>query len=123
MTASADAAVHRWEDLAADQPMERLSRRRLVGVHAMLSEIRLRAGCHVPTHAHANEQFACVISGRMRFGLGAEGSPERREVTLGAGEVLHLPPHVEHSADALEDSVVLDVFSPPSEKTGIDAHG
>ncbi|MHC5113990.1 MAG: cupin domain-containing protein [Planctomycetota bacterium] len=123
MTTAADAAVHRWDDLDSDRPMELLSRRRITGVHAMLSEIHLDQGCHVPTHAHENEQFACVISGRMRFGLGAEDGPDRREVTLGPGEVLHVPPLVPHSADALEDSVVLDVFSPPSEKTGVDAHG
>jgi quercetin dioxygenase-like cupin family protein len=67
--------------------------------------------------------MSCIISGRLRFGLGAEGSPERREVTLGPGEVIHLPSNVPHSADALEETVVLDVFAPPSAGTGIDAHG
>jgi len=37
-----------------------------------------------------------------------------------AGEILHLPSFVPHSAEALEDTLVLDIFSPPSEKTGID---
>ena len=37
-----------------------------------------------------------------------------------AGEVLHLPSNVPHSAFALEDSTVIDVFSPISEKTGLD---
>ena len=86
----------------------------------MISEIRLDAGCHVPTHAHENEQFVMLMSGRMRFGIGAEGSPERHEVDMAAGEVLHLPSNVPHSADALEDSLVYDVFSPVTEKTGVD---
>jgi quercetin dioxygenase-like cupin family protein len=76
----------------------------------------------VGTHQHANEQFACVLSGRVRFGLGAEHTAARREVTLTAGEVLHVPPNVPHSAEALEESIILDLFSPPSEKTGVDAH-
>ena len=121
-TATPHATSYRWQDLTQDNPLEKLARRRIIGEHAMLSEINLDKGCHVPTHAHENEQFACVVSGRMRFGIGPEGSPERHDLELGPGEVLHLPPNVPHSADALEDSVILDVFSPPSATTGVDAH-
>lgn len=115
-----DAGVYRWSELGADRPMALLERRRVIGQKAMLSHVRLERGCFVPTHAHENEQFACILSGRLRFGVGAEGSPERRMVDVGAGEVMHLPPGVPHSAEALEDTVVLDIFSPPSERTGID---
>ncbi|MBC7834755.1 MAG: cupin domain-containing protein [Phycisphaerales bacterium] len=100
--------------------MALLERRRFIGDKAMLSHITLRRGCDVPTHAHDNEQFACILSGRLRFGIGAEGSPERRNVVVSAGEVIHLPSGVPHSAYAEEDTVVLDVFSPPSQTTGID---
>jgi quercetin dioxygenase-like cupin family protein len=108
------AGAHRWRDLPADQPLPLAERRRLAGREAMLAQVSLRAGCAVPVHAHANEQFACVLSGRMRFVL-----PDG-ERTLGAGEVLHLPSRLPHGAEALEDSVVLDVFAPPSASTGID---
>jgi len=118
--ASATATVHRWKDLPIDRPMPLLERRRIIGTHAMVSHVTLLKGVKVPTHAHANEQIAMVMSGRVRFGLGAEGSKDRREVTLGAGECLHLPCNAPHSAEALEESLVLDVFSPPSERTGID---
>jgi quercetin dioxygenase-like cupin family protein len=86
----------------------------------MLSEVLLQRGCVVPAHAHDNEQFCCVLSGRLRFGLGAEGSPQRREVEVAGGEVIHLPSGLAHSAEALEQTLVIDIFSPPSEKTGID---
>jgi quercetin dioxygenase-like cupin family protein len=119
-TPTAPAARYRWADLKTDRPMQLLERRRIIGEQAMLSQVRLEKGCYVPTHAHANEQFACILSGRLKFGLGPEGSAERREVVVAAGEVLHLPSNVPHSAEALEDTLVLDVFSPPSEKTGID---
>lgn len=114
------AASYRWTDLPKDEPMALLERRRVIGERAMISHVLLRPGCDVPTHAHENEQFACVLRGRVRFGLGAEGSPARREVVLGGGEVLHLPARVPHSAYALEESLILDVFSPPSATTGID---
>lgn len=109
-----------WSDLPSDRPMDLLERRRIIGDKAMLSQVSLKRGCFVPTHHHENEQFACVVSGKLRFGLGADGSNDRREVVVSAGEVMHLPSGVPHSAEAMEDTLVLDVFSPPSEKTGID---
>lgn len=121
MSEHTDANRYRWDDLPEDRPAERLVRRRIIGEKMMISEVRLRAGCRVPTHAHENEQFACVISGRLRFGIGAEGSSDRHEITLEGGEVMHLPSMVPHSAEAEEDTVVLDLFAPPSEKTGVDA--
>jgi len=112
--------AQRWTDLPADSPMALLERRRIVGQNAMVAQVSLQKGCKVPAHRHENEQFACVLSGRIRFGLGDEGSPEHERITLEGGGVLYLPPNVLHSAEALEDAVVLDVFSPPSETTGID---
>jgi quercetin dioxygenase-like cupin family protein len=114
------AKIARWSDLPLDAPMALLERRRIIGAQAMISHITLRKGCDVPTHSHENEQFSAVLSGRLRFGLGAVGSPERREATVGPGEVIHLPSNLPHSAFAEEDTVVLDIFSPPSATTGID---
>ena len=36
-----------------------------------------------------------------------------REVDVNAGEILFIPANLPHSAIALEDTVDLDVFSPP----------
>ena len=112
-----DAVAFRWSDLEVDRPMDLLSRRRIIGEKMMLSHIHLDAGCDVPAHRHENEQFACVLSGKIRFRLGDDGGHDE---TLVGGEVLWLPSGVLHSAQAIEDTVVLDVFSPPSETTGID---
>jgi quercetin dioxygenase-like cupin family protein len=83
----------------------------------MISHVTLHAGCAVPSHAHQNEQFACVLSGVVRFTL-ADG-----ERVLSAGDVLHLPSWAPHAAEAIETAVVLDVFAPPSETTGVDRRG
>lgn len=111
-----------WNDIACDKPMPLITRQRIVGEQMMLSRVTLEQGFFVPTHQHPNEQFACVLSGKMLFGLGQPGSQEYWETTLHGGEVLHLPSNMPHNAKALEDSVVLDLFSPPSEATGVDAH-
>jgi quercetin dioxygenase-like cupin family protein len=128
MTTFAAATAYRWTDLPRDRPMERLARRRIIGSNLMISEVLLERGCLVPMHAHENEQFACIMRGRLRFTIGAwEGQPQR-EVVVAAGEVMHLPSNVPHAAEALEETLVLDLFSPPSATTGIDrgpatAHG
>ncbi len=103
--------------------MELLARRRIIGEKMMISEVRLEAGCRVPTHSHENEQISWVTEGKLRFGIGEEGTPERTELIVAAGEVLHLPANLPHSAEAIEASLVIDLFAPPSEGTGIDAHG
>jgi quercetin dioxygenase-like cupin family protein len=115
-----ESLAYRWNELPADAPMPLLSRRRIIGEQAMLSQVTLQKGCAVPAHSHANEQFCCVLSGRLRFGLGKQGTAEYREVDIAAGAVLHLPAHLPHAALALEETVVLDIFSPPSATTGID---
>ncbi len=123
-TPAGTAHVYRWSELPLDHPMPMLSRRRIIGEKMMISEVRLDRGCVVPSHSHANEQLAIVISGSLRFGLGMPGGQAGEEpcrvLDVHAGEVLHLPPFTPHSAEALEDSLVLDLFSPPSAVTGID---
>lgn len=115
-----DPLVYRWSELTEDAPMPLLTRKRVIGNQAMISRVALAKGCDVPSHSHANEQFAVLLSGTMRFGLGEPHTVQHREITLHAGEVLHLPSNLPHSAHAIEDSLILDIFSPPSQKTGID---
>ncbi|MEZ6317620.1 MAG: cupin domain-containing protein [Phycisphaerales bacterium] len=109
--------VHALAKLPPDNPMLGVTRQRIMGANAVVARITLDAGTVVPVHRHPNEQISVMVSGRMRFTLGEHG--ERIE-TLGPGEALHIPPDAPHGAEALETCVVLDVFSPPSEKTGID---
>lgn len=99
--------------------MEQAARRRIIGEHVMVSEVALEKSCVVPEHAHENEQFALIVSGCLRFQL-PQPDGSTTDVDVRAGEVMHLPPNAPHGAVALEDSVVLDVFSPTSETTGID---
>jgi len=74
---------------------------------SMLARLLLRKGCIVPEHRHENEQITYVLEGALKFSL------QGREITVRTGEVLVIPPDVPHSAEALEDTIDLDVFSPP----------
>lgn len=114
------ATIYRWSDRPTDSPMPLLVRQRIIGEHAMISRVLLKKGFVLQTHSHANEQFGIVLSGRIRFGLGGADSPTRTHQTLGPGEVIHFPSNFPHSAEALEETLILDIFSPPSATTGID---
>jgi quercetin dioxygenase-like cupin family protein len=114
------AIRYRLEDLPQDSPIALLRRRRIIGEQAMLCELVVEKGCAVASHRHANEQFIVLLSGRMRFTLSDVDGGGEREIDLTEGEVMYLPSDVPHGAQALEDCRMLDVFSPASEKTGID---
>lgn len=113
------ASIHSWDELPVDHPMGLIDRRRVMGVHAMISHVTLHPGFKVEPHRHENEQFAVVLSGRIRFTLGDPAA--EHDVELTGGRVIHFPPGVPHGAEAIEETVILDIFSPPSEKTGVDA--
>ena len=98
--------VFRWQDEPVEQLGERIGRQMLHSATMTVARIELRSGALVPRHAHPNEQVANVQSGRLRFVVGEE------EATVGAGESVVIPPNVPHEVEALEDSVVLDLFSP-----------
>jgi quercetin dioxygenase-like cupin family protein len=87
----------------------------------MLAHVYLDKGCVVPRHSHENEQFTYIIEGALRFKLGANGE---REQIVRAGEVLHIPSHLPHEAEALEDTLDMDIFAPPREDwlAGTDAY-
>jgi quercetin dioxygenase-like cupin family protein len=87
-----------------------LDRRLITGDRMMLAHVYLKKGCLVPQHAHENEQLTYVLEGALRFWIGADRS---EEVVIRAGEVLHIPSNVPHEALALEDTLDVDVFSPP----------
>ncbi|CAG0982729.1 hypothetical protein PHYC_01856 [Phycisphaerales bacterium] len=109
----------RWADLPSDYPMSLMSRRRVMGERMMLSEVRLEPGFVLESHSHFNEQFVVVLSGRCVFQVGREDG-STVEIEMQGGEVLHLPGNVPHGVRVIEATHILDIFSPISEKTGVD---
>ena len=105
----AQATRVRWNDLPRERLGPLLERRYLTGEHLTLAQFFLAKGCIVPTHEHESEQFAHVLQGCLRFRLGADGG---ETVDVAAGEVLMIPSRLPHAAEALEDSVIADSFSP-----------
>ncbi|HEX6629568.1 MAG TPA: cupin domain-containing protein [Gemmatimonadaceae bacterium] len=100
----------RWEDMPRERVTDLLERRIITGDAMMLAHVYLAKGCVVPRHSHHNEQFTYIVEGALHFRLGEAGE---REVTVRAGEVLHIPSNLPHEATALEDTLDVDIFSPP----------
>lgn len=108
--APSGCTLHRWDNLPREQVTPALARRLVTGRRMMLAQVYLDRGCIVPRHSHENEQMTWIVEGALRFKLGEEG---RHEVIVRAGEVLHIPSGVPHEAEALEDTLDVDIFSPP----------
>jgi quercetin dioxygenase-like cupin family protein len=112
MSANRGATWYRWDQIQREELHDKLSRRLITGDQVMLAHVYLRKGCVVPKHSHVNEQFTYILEGALRFLIGDDGA---EEIVVRAGEVLHLPGNVPHAADALEDTLDVDVFYPPRE--------
>jgi len=101
---------YRWNDMPKEKVSDVLDRRLITGEHVMLTHVYLKKGGIVPQHNHHNEQITYILEGALRFWIGED---ESEVIDVRAGEVLHIPSLVKHKAVALEDTVDVDIFSPP----------
>ncbi len=106
----AEATHYRWDDLPREELNPQIGRRFITGDSMMIAHVYLEKGAVVPKHAHHNEQLTYILEGTLRLRLGED---ESQVVDVAAGEVLHIPANLPHSAVALEDTLDVDVFSPP----------
>lgn len=104
------ATRHRWEEIPVEDVADGVRRRIINGNRMMLTHLYLRKGTVVPKHSHENEQLTYVLEGALRFWVGEDGS---EVFDVRAGEVLHIPSNVPHSIEALEETLDVDIFSPP----------
>ena len=97
----------RLQDIPVEHLNPLIDRQFVAGERSMLARIILRKGSIVPTHSHDNEQITYVLEGALKFVI------EGKELIVRGGEILVIPSNVPHSAEALEDTVDLDIFCPP----------
>ena len=96
-----------WHTVALEDLNPLLQRQFVVGQEIMLARVLLKKGCIVPLHSHPNEQLTYIVEGALKFYV------DGQEIVVHAGEVLSIPANMPHKAEALEDTVDLDVFTPP----------
>ena len=103
---SGQARLCRWDEIALEKVTELISRKIVTGEREMLTQIYLKRGALVPMHSHESEQLTYVLQGALKFLV------DGREITVRAGEVLHIPSWMPHQAEAIEDTFEVDIFSP-----------
>lgn len=96
-----------WSQVELEDINPLFQRQLVVGQEVMLARVLLKKGCIVPLHSHVNEQLTYILEGALKFWI------DNREIVVHAGEVLTIPPNMPHKAEALEDTVDLDIFHPP----------
>jgi quercetin dioxygenase-like cupin family protein len=96
-----------WNTVPLEELNPLFRRQFVVGQDIMLARVLMKRGCIVPEHSHHNEQLTYILEGALKFWI------DGREIVVHAGETLCIPSNMPHQAEALEDTVDLDVFSPP----------
>ena len=103
-----------WDDIPIEELTPLIGRRLITSDKMMLAHVYLKKGAIVPAHDHINEQFTYVLSGTLRFWIGEHAdAPGDTYTDVGAGDVLVIPSNVRHRAEALEDTLDVDIFNPP----------
>ncbi len=96
-----------WSSVPLEDLNPLLQRQMVWGQEIMLARVLLKKGCIVPEHSHHNEQLTYILEGALKFWI------DGKEIVVNAGETLCIPSNMPHKAEALEDTVDLDVFTPP----------
>ncbi|MDE2995557.1 MAG: cupin domain-containing protein, partial [Bacteroidota bacterium] len=99
-----------WDDIPMEQLSPTIGRKLVSGDGVMVAHVYLDKGAIVPKHQHHNEQVTYILSGTLRFFIGED---ESEVIDVHSGQVLHIPSNVWHKAEALEDTLAVDVCSPP----------
>jgi quercetin dioxygenase-like cupin family protein len=96
-----------WSAVPLEDLNPLFQRQFVVGQEIMLARVLMKKGCIVPEHSHHNEQLTYILEGALKFWI------DGQEIIVNAGETLCIPSHMPHKAEALTDTVDLDVFTPP----------
>ncbi len=110
--------LHQWNQIPKEQMNPQFARQVIHSETMTVAKVYLVKGSVVREHSHPNEQLSYIEKGKLLFRMNGE------EIIVSAGEVLQIPPHVPHSAEALEETEGIDLFSPPRQDwiTGSDAY-
>jgi quercetin dioxygenase-like cupin family protein len=101
-----EMTLHRYESLAIDNAADGRVVRRMEGATVGLIRVEWPAGTRTTPHNHANELVVFLVEGRLKAISGDD------EFTLEAGDLVVVPAYVEHSYEALEDSVTVEAAGP-----------
>ena len=91
-------------------PIKGIKQKTLVyGKKTLMTEFKLQKGSEVPRHRHPYEQTGYLIKGKIRLFVGSE------EFECKPGDSWCIQSDEKHGANAIEDSIAVEVFSPVRE--------
>lgn len=109
-TSNRTVTHYNWEQMPKEAVSPLLDRRLITGDQMMIAHVYLKKGCIVPKHSHHNEQITYILDGELKFWIGED---ESQIIHVKSGEVLTIPSNVPHKAEAIVDTLDVDVFNPP----------
>ena len=101
--------IYKWDTVAVEQLTEKIKLRMIVGTKEMLVRWEFIKGAVAARHSHPHEQIVVMVHGKLRLIVGDV------ETVMENDDIVVIPPNLPHEAQALEDTVVIDIFSPPRE--------
>ena len=101
--------TYKWDTVPVERLTDNIRRRMIVGAKEMLVRWEFNKGALAARHSHPHEQMVVMVHGKLRLVVGDD------ETVMGPDDIVVIPPQVPHEAEALEDTVVIDIFSPPRE--------
>ena len=102
----AEISKYSWDKVKKEKLSETFYRQMVYGEKVMVAQLDIRKGSVVPEHMHENEQITWIMKGKLHFKI------DGKEMDVGQGEIVIIPPNIKHEAIALEDTLDVDVFSP-----------
>jgi quercetin dioxygenase-like cupin family protein len=95
-----------WEKYETEKLSPVITRNMASGEDGTIARVLIAKGGIVPRHSHRSEQYTMILAGALKFVF------DDGETVVHPGEILLIPAHVPHSAEALEDTVDIDFFAP-----------
>jgi len=98
--------LYDWDRMKAEEITDLYRRKVAIGESITVARVEVKEGAVTHSHSHENEEMVLVLKGSWRFHLPSG------DVTLGANQLLRIPGGIEHSSEALEDTLALDICAP-----------
>ena len=95
-----------WDKMQPEDVSLLYQRKLAMGENVVVARVEVKQSACTEPHKHDNEELIIVLSGAWKFYLPG------RELVLRQNQVLQIPPGVEHSSEAIEDTVALDICTP-----------
>lgn len=99
--------VYKYDDIKLENLGEGVTRKVLACNGSLMSvEVSFRKGSIGSVHTHPHEQISVVLCGEFEY------NEDGKKSIIKKGDSYYVPAGIPHGVKALEDGVLLDIFTP-----------